>query len=100
MEIPDAFTTNKRIRRGHNVSPLWRIGLTNIFKNFVPNKLVTFNYKDAPPIDVRNKIKRKTKICYSSVKNARTLNDCRKLQVVINLVLDVVKKEKMIAIGI
>ena len=51
--------------------------LTNIFKNFIPNKLVTFDDKDPSwrTDYVRNKIRWKNEIYSSFVKSGRTRND-------------------------
>ena len=68
----------------------------NIFPNFVPNKLVTFDNKDTPWMNdcVKSKIKRRNPLCNTYAKNGYKFHDHLHLQEATNLVSEVIAKRK------
>ena len=68
----------------------------NIFPNFVPNKLVTFDNKEAPWMNncVKSKIKRRNPLYNTNAKNGYKFHDHLHLQEATNLVSEVIAKRK------
>ena len=70
--------------------------LINVFSNFIPNKLVTFNDKDPPWMtsDLRDKINWKNSIYKDYLKNVKTNYHYIKLQYAISEVSAAISKGK------
>ena len=68
----------------------------NIFKNFIPNKILTFNDKDPPWINenVKHLIKIKNDILKLYFKNSRNANDFILLQNTNQQLSDLIKNSK------
>ena len=70
--------------------------ILNIFSNFVPNKLVTFNDRDPPWMNnfVKNKIKWKHQIYKTYNKNGHTYRDYLKLEEATSVISELISRHK------
>ena len=80
----------------HKQVSIFNEALLNIFSNFTPNKLVTFNDKDPPWMNeyVKGKIKWKNQLCKTYPKYRYKCNDYFQLQEASNIVSQVVSNRK------
>ena len=75
----------------HKQVTIFNDTLTNIFLNFTPNKLVIFDDRDPPWMNVyvKGKIKWKNQLCKRYAKNGYECNDYFQLQEATNVVSQV-----------